>query len=501
MRHSLDLSDTVVPGGFFVLNRRAIKAFHGWPAVDNDAYACLGTYRDSGSPLREALVTAIQQAKQRVFVAAFLIGDEVVIKALAEAADRLRGGVYVITNLDERSLERGMQDYQDDDLTDDFRKKQFERLTTRGVYVRGHESCHAKFAVVDDEVAIIGSANFDSRGFEWSGELDVVVRNRVEVLQLVRLFSELWHEGCVWEIPPGETYTVSQRQPSTSSLHPQPPACAPGEVIWTNGPHNRSLLNAIHQVIASARSRLTIATYSIVGMTGNRWMLIDPLQEAIGRGVRTRLFIRQRNAFPQQSRELRYLHAMGVEIFADLRNHAKAVSADGERAVVFSSNFDAQHGLDSGVEVGVYLPAATEAVATVDRYLEHAINNADAKYVVDPSQGDLDGVLAARWCSQCPLPRNMPVSCEKADWRSLQTSASAGPVLFEASEDGRTRLLAGDSEFDLVENQGVYRLRKAGSVISSAEVLRRLLESVRQNKKDEVQRGFCTSRLTLELSQ
>lgn len=499
MREAVDLAKTTLPGGFFVLNGRKSAPYHNWLDTGSGDYVCVGTYRDSGSPLRDAILKAIREAQRKVFVASFLIGDEAVTQALLEAADRLRGGVYVITALDERSLERGMQDYQDDDDTsDEGRRKQFERLTTKGVYVRGHESCHAKFVVIDESMAIVGSANLVAKAFEWTGEANVVVRNQQEVRQIVRLFAELWHGGCIWEIPPGSTYTVSQRAPTSSPIAPRPPACEPGNVVWTNGAEQGSLLSAIHKVIDSSRSRLTIATYSLCGMTGKRWMLIDPIEKAIRRGVKTRLFIRQRNAFPRQSSELECLHDLGVEVLGDLRNHAKAVIADGKHAVVFSANFDAQHGLDSGVEVGVYLPSGTKVVTAVDRYLQHAIENADVRYVRNPSQADLDGILAARWCSPCLLPKKLTVKCSPSDWLTFREATESGPVLFEITGNDPCRLIAGDNEFHLVQDGSAHRLQPRSASASSAETLRTWLGSARQKRQDEVKRGFCVSEVILE---
>ena len=156
MSRAVDVSRNIVHGGFFVLGKREVTPFtvsHGPPGDEET----LVTYRGSGAPIRDALVSAIRSAKHRVFIASFMLGDEDVVREMIAAADRLKGGVYLITALDERSLGRGLREYEESEQeSPEERKKNFERLTSSGVYVRGHESCHAKFAVIDDRIAIVG---------------------------------------------------------------------------------------------------------------------------------------------------------------------------------------------------------------------------------------------------------------------------------------------------------------------------------------------------------
>ena len=348
--------------------------------MQNDKYGFVGTYRDSGSSIRDRLIQLFRNAKRKVFVASFMVGDEQVIQEMIEAAERLRGGVYLITALDERSLRKGLSEYEDQEQdAPEERRKNFERLTSHGVYVRGHESCHAKFALADDTIALIGSANFVANGFEWTGEGDIIVQAPDQVARLGHFFTKLWYEGCRWEVPPGVTYVVAERPAKASPVTPEEPNGSLGDVVWTNGPQETTLLDAIHRTIATAKKSIVLATYSLVGMREKPSLLFDSVQAAIGRGVRVRLFIRQRNAWPEQMKDVVALHDMGVEIHADLRNHAKVAIADDRTAVVFSANFDANHGLDSGVEVGVCV-GDEPSLRELSRYMEHVITHADTRF-------------------------------------------------------------------------------------------------------------------------
>lgn len=442
-----DFSKNRVEDGFFVLNGRLSTPYE-WPEDSNQAYRFVGTYRHSGAPMRDVLLAMIRGAKRRVFVASFMIGDRPVIAELLAAAKRLRGGVYVITALDERSLRHGLAEYEEQDQEPpEERRTNFEYLTTNGVYVRGHESCHAKFAVVDDTSALAGSANFVANGFEWTGEADLVIRNPLQVQQLARLFTALWYEGCQWEVPPGETYQVANRHPARPPVSPQCPKCGDVGVVWTNEFKESFLLQSIRDIIGRAKSNLTLASYSVTGMSGNPDLLIQPLRDALARGVSVRLFVRQQNSNPSQRADLRCLSDMGVEVFGDLRNHAKGVVADGTYGALFSCNFDAAHGLDSGVEVGVRLDGRP-VLKDLEQYLDHAIRNADAHYVRNPTLEELDGKLAARWCKPWPWPREIQIGCRPSDASRFFAEAAEGPALYETVGDD-IRVFAGQIAFTL----------------------------------------------------
>src|SRR4051812_13080244 len=49
--------------------------------------------------IRRALIEQIADAKQKVLFCSFLFADEEIVRALCEAAERLHGGVYVLTAL------------------------------------------------------------------------------------------------------------------------------------------------------------------------------------------------------------------------------------------------------------------------------------------------------------------------------------------------------------------------------------------------------------------
>ncbi len=129
----LDLSGNRVDGDFFLLKRAQPPRFDWQPEPAGD-YRIVGTYKGSGAPIRDALLEMLERARRRVFVASFVIGDDAVVEALARTAEHLKGGVYVISALDERSLRRWLQKYEEDEQeSPEERRKNFERLMSSGV--------------------------------------------------------------------------------------------------------------------------------------------------------------------------------------------------------------------------------------------------------------------------------------------------------------------------------------------------------------------------------
>ncbi len=492
----IDVSRNTVSGGYFLLTNNRGMPFSPTSLGDRNEQI-LVTYRDSGAPIRNSLIAMLRSAKHRVFIASFMLGDEDIIKEMIAAAERLKGGVYLITALDERSLGRGLREYEDNEQeSPEERKKNFERLTSAGVYVRGHESCHAKFAVADDCAAIVGSANFVSKGFEWTGEANVYLRDVEPVRQLTRLFAELWFEGCAWEIPPGITYLVAERSASDPPHRPTPPAGQLGEIVWTNGNAQLFLLGAIQEIVQSAKNNLILSTYSIVQMQAKPHLLFTHILQAVDRGVRVQLFVRQRNAWPDQMGELVLLHDAGVSIHADLRNHAKVAIADKARAMLFSANFDGIHGLDSGVEVG-YRLKENGAVCELVRYMEHAITNADTNFRRDPTVAELDGQLAARWCKPWPRQNDLLVACPRRDFALLAKETAAGPCLYEQLNDKRFRLYIGRVAVDGAFEQNTF-VSSVGATSDEIDAVTRLKEWMKspriRNDKMPLSRGFFAGR-------
>ncbi|MDI3256315.1 MAG: phospholipase D-like domain-containing protein [Kyrpidia sp.] len=115
-----------------------------------------GAWTFSGESARALLLTLLSGARTSVHVEMFDLGDERVLQALADAAGR---GVAVHILLDPRQPDRVAAQ---------------TRLAAAGADVhlyRSHgERLHAKAAVIDARMVVLGSANWTTRAFEVNHE-------------------------------------------------------------------------------------------------------------------------------------------------------------------------------------------------------------------------------------------------------------------------------------------------------------------------------------------
>ena len=152
---------------------------------------------------------------------------------------------------------------------------------------------------------------------------------------------------------------------------------------------------------SNSRSSATFRSAS-----GHPHLVLDEIFTDRRRGVSLRLFIRQRNAFQKQRQDLELLHRAGSKFFDATRSHAKVAIGGQRDTVLFFTNLDAQHGLDSGVEVGFRL-SEPQQVERLSRYLNHAIKHAGTRYLFQPIPAALDGKLAACWYAGWPYQKTL----------------------------------------------------------------------------------------------
>jgi cardiolipin synthase A/B len=502
MTDRLDLGAYRHDEGYFLLRDDGETAPYIAETVGGGQYRHVFSYRGSRPTIKEAALGLLSAARHKVFVASFRIGDTELLKALYDAADRLRGGVYVISALDEKSLRKGLQS-EDADApgADDIRaqNKRFEDMTSRGISVRGHENFHAKFLIIDDRVALVSSANLetsaltDTKTRGATGENGFIVSDGAEVLRLARYFARLWHE-CTYEMPPGEDHTVQERTASPSPC--RVPAAdlehAPS-VIWTHD-GELGILDTIHHIIGRARHTLLLASYSLNGLIERPELLLTPVERAIrAHSLKASLLVRARNNHPQTRQGAAALAELGVQIHADSLTHAKAAVADERYGALFSANFDADHGLLSGAEVGVRIDsdqALNEAVC----YLRHAMTHADLTFAPNPTQRDMDLRLGAFWRTVWPFESEVPVSSTDEVWQRFTSVAKTGPVLYSNSREQGLLLYAGDSEWTLTGpgptgTRTLKHVRKSAHQNTRAQLDEWL--NARSQQAAPGKRGFC----------
>jgi cardiolipin synthase len=134
-----------------------------------------------GDPLYEGILTMIQEAKESVvLITPYFIPDEVLMRSLTVKA---RAGRAVTLLLPTKP---------DHLITELARRHALRALHAAGVEVRlvGPGMMHSKALMVDDRLALFGSANFDPRSLFVNFEIGVFVHSQPEVLAM-----KAWADG------------------------------------------------------------------------------------------------------------------------------------------------------------------------------------------------------------------------------------------------------------------------------------------------------------------
>jgi phosphatidylserine/phosphatidylglycerophosphate/cardiolipin synthase-like enzyme len=364
--------------------------------------------------IRRALVDLIAGAKQKVLFCSFLFADEAIVHALCDAAERLHGGVYVLTALGKHLRAEVLELDSDVDATTIKLQERaarhedhLQRLAHAGVWLRSAEDCHAKFCVVDDACAVVTSANATQEAYESNAEDGLVLSDARCARELGRLFAHVWQHLATLESTPGARLDVhsltSARVPvwrvlaGADQVHP----------VATLRRDETSLRGAAIEIIDRAKDHLAIATYSFIGMENHP--VGAALARALGRGVRIDLLVQPRNHIEAQRKSLAWLMALApdrVRLHGHRRTHTKSIVADGRTVLLWTGNLESRHGWDTGIEVGIVVDdqGVASAVAAwtadvIERRTHAAMNTPSARELVAAGQAS---ALLGEWSLELP---------------------------------------------------------------------------------------------------
>lgn len=252
------------------------------------------------------VVQALNRAARTVFMEMYILTDRRIIRALERAAAQ---GVKVYVLLEHHPLGLGPQP-----------ERAANALRAAGVFVRWARPdvtlTHAKFLVIDDRVAIIGTANLSRSAFSHNREFLVLDQREQDVREASNLFRADW-----------------DRRPARL-----------GDPDLVVAPSN-------------ARSKLTALMYSasrdirIYAEEVNDPKLEVALEVLRRRGIRVEVML-PRGPTPGGAA----LAGSGVEVRESSSPyiHAKAVLVDGRRAFIGSENISSTS-LDRNRELGVLI--------------------------------------------------------------------------------------------------------------------------------------------------
>jgi phosphatidylserine/phosphatidylglycerophosphate/cardiolipin synthase-like enzyme len=203
---------------------------------------------------------------------------------------------------------------------------------------------HAKYFVVDDRDAFVGSQNFDWRALEHNGELGARVRDPDVVAGIAAIFA------ADWALAGGEPAPARRAPPSRGpiTLVASPRDLLPAGVAWD--------LPRLVELIDGATATIDVQALGYRSDTdGNRWDELEaPLLRAAGRGVRVQLLLADWCKRPYLIGGLQRLARVpnvavrlttippwsgGFLPFARV-THAKVLVVDGKRGWLGNSNWE-----------------------------------------------------------------------------------------------------------------------------------------------------------------
>lgn len=397
--------------------------------------------------IRRALVEQIAEAKQKVLFCSFLFADEEIVRALCEAAERLHGGVYVLTALGKHLRAEVLEPDSDVDantakLQDRAKRHEdhLQRLAHAGVWLRSAEDCHAKFCVVDDACAIVTSANATQEAYESNPEDGLVIRDSRAAIEFGRLFAHVWQHLSTLESTPGARLDVhsltSARAPAWRALAGDA-ALRPVTTLRNN---EASLRDAAIAVIDRAIDHLAIATYSFMGMEEHP--VGAALARALARNVRLDLLVQPRNHIDAQRASLAWLVGLAperVRLYGHRRTHTKSIVADGHAALLWTGNLEARHGWDDGIEVGVLVEDAGVASAVagwtgdVMRRATHvALNTPTVRELVDAGQ---PSALNGEWTVKLPAGAQKAAAAQALSRNPVELLEVQGALVLRCGDE------------------------------------------------------------------
>ena len=335
----------------------------------------------------DAIVEMISSAKHHVFLFNWMLQHPVIEKTLALAANRLNGRVHVLTTLETSIHSR----YSDDEQSMNNLSR-LQELAGNGVYIRLHPEAHAKFLIVDDKL-LVTSANIRDNSLEKNIETGIRVSDSNTVKSFHSFFSYLWLHEANQHIRPSRNDPRLGNPWSQAETPGSPSATA--DAIWTLDNRRMSLAESIIEKIKSAKKTLRISTYTLSNAErGIGKQVVDELVNASQRGVEiTILYHATDVAIGRPPREpeavgfLRLMSCTGMSMRGHPDLHAKHVIADETSGLLFTANLDGNHGLNTGIEVGVRL--SKEASRQLSEWHDDLFDSFPLELVISPTISDL----------------------------------------------------------------------------------------------------------------
>ena len=225
---------------------------------------------------------------------------------------------------------------------------------------------HAKLVIVDREVVVLGSSNWNRYAFTEQEQANVRVEDRTVGAVFSEYFDRLW-TGTL--SPDGIVFTFDALDTPDPLLIPIP------DTVDT-----ANYADLLLEVLQRAERSIHVAMYRISyypeyrDSTSNK--LLDALIGAVGRGLDVKILMDDCAFYPDSAEEnleaALYLYLHGVDVRMDDPSktmHAKLVLVDGETTLLGSTNWN-YYALEQNNEVAIALVHLPEVAWIYEEYFQ-----------------------------------------------------------------------------------------------------------------------------------
>ena len=291
--------------------------------------------------LASRIISMLTGAREKVVLSSFLLADRDMEDAVLAAAER-KVRVYVLLASEAR-LDIEDNDGEFEKAVRDQHREMQHRLGGHALF-RSAPHFHAKFVLADpgggDGAGFLLTANLTREALERNEELGVELTSE-EVEEAFALAR--W---AFWEYAEHELIDPADRfrsvKPLGSVEHPGPSL----HVLATTS-ESRELLAEATRLVEAASGELVVASFG----WDEDHEIVEFLRVRAREGLDVTALARVRES---QMPALLALAESGVRVLGFKWLHAKALCADGDKALVMSANLQPD-GLDRGFELGVRL--------------------------------------------------------------------------------------------------------------------------------------------------
>ena len=307
--------------------------------------------------IKNTIISLIHKAEKSIKLCSFILSDPEIYSELNAVLNERKVAVFILTQLDNAKLSTHF--LTEEEVNPNFYQKHIDyisKLYTNGAHIRAATKAHAKFLIIDDNEAIVMSANITTPSLNENPESGVFVKHKESLKSLISLFDVIYQYGTEYtkfkSASKNKQFVVSRDANLNKEWLKQ---IDDYNIKYTWANDNQSLYLEIINLInkGNVNSEILISTYSVVGLD-NIPEFTEALKKYIEKGGEVLLFCRGMNYRSDHLSNCTKLAKIGVRIFGDLFNHSKGIISN-NKGFIFTANIDGNHGLTNGFEIGYYL--------------------------------------------------------------------------------------------------------------------------------------------------